>query len=156
MRLHVIEQHNVKIIIMDSPSDGTASAYVKELKRLGVTDVVRTCERTYSPEPFEMEGLQVHDMVFPDGAAPTQDVMQRWIDLISERYLDKKKPAGLVAVHCVAGLGRAPVMAAVALIETTGIDPMDAVEKIRAKKQRCSQYDAASVSAELQEEKAEK
>ena len=73
--------------------------YVKELKACGVTDVVpqhlllreadvkvRTCEPTYSPELFEKEGIQagdfielvvesfgeVHEMTFPDGAAPPE------------------------------------------------------------------------------------
>jgi len=132
MKLHVIEHGKAKLIIMDSPNDTNASMYVTELKALGVTDVVRTCERTYSPEPFEKEGIQVHDMMFPDGAAPPQEIIQRWLDLISERYRGKTHP-GIVAVHCVAGLGRAPVMAAVALIEVTGIDADDAIIKIRAK-----------------------
>merc|ERR1712107_269812 len=115
----------------DSPTDANASMYVKELKALGVTDVVRTCEKTYLPEPSEKEGIRIHDMMFPDGAAPPQDIIQR-LDLISERYKVKTNP-GIVAVHCVAGLGRASVMAAVALIEVTGIDADDATIKIRAK-----------------------
>ena len=38
-----------------------------------------------------------------------------------------------VAVHCVAGLGRAPLLVSIALIEA-GLDPMDAVELIRRKR----------------------
>ena len=38
------------------------------------------------------------------------------------------KPA--IAIHCVAGLGRAPVMVAIALIES-GMDWVEAVEIIR-------------------------
>eukprot|EP00811_Abedinium_folium_P009698 NODE_18964_length_866_cov_3.205683.p2 GENE.NODE_18964_length_866_cov_3.205683~~NODE_18964_length_866_cov_3.205683.p2 ORF type:complete len:164 (-),score=31.62 NODE_18964_length_866_cov_3.205683:244-735(-) len=130
VRARVIEHGKFKIVIMAAPTDANSSAYVKELKALGVTDVVRTCESTYSHEPFETEGIRVHEMVFPDGAAPPNDLVGRWRQLIGERYKSKSNP-GLVAVHCVAGLGRAPVMAAVALIEMTGVDPMDAVEKIR-------------------------
>lgn len=37
-----------------------------------------------------------------------------------------------LAVHCVAGLGRAPVMVAIALIEN-GMEPLDAVSFIRSK-----------------------
>lgn len=97
-----------------------------------MTDVVRTCEPTYSPELFEKVGIKVHEMTFPDGAAPPEDLILKWNGLICQRYRPKD-PAdtGVVAVHCVAGLGRAPVMAVVALIEMTSIDPMDAVDKIR-------------------------
>mmetsp|Transcript_55361 Transcript_55361/g.171776 ORF Transcript_55361/g.171776 Transcript_55361/m.171776 type:complete len:173 (-) Transcript_55361:283-801(-) len=123
-----------KMIIMDAPSEKNLPQYVNELKSYGVTDVVRTCEPTYSPESFEAAGIQVHEMMFPDGAPPGDDIVQKWHELICQRY-KSKNPAdlGVIAVHCVAGLGRAPVMAAVALIEMTAMDPMDAVEKIRAK-----------------------
>ena len=40
------------------------------------------------------------------------------------------KPEAAVAVHCVAGLGRAPVMVAIALIEL-GMKYEEAVETIR-------------------------
>mmetsp|Transcript_21848 Transcript_21848/g.62036 ORF Transcript_21848/g.62036 Transcript_21848/m.62036 type:complete len:171 (-) Transcript_21848:38-550(-) len=128
--LRMVEHGKFKIIIMDAPSDSNSAVYVKALKELGVTDVVRTCEPTYSTERFEKEGIQVHEMTFPDGAAPPDDLIQRWHELIRLRYKSKDQ-AGIVAVHCVAGLGRAPVMAAVALIEMTSMDAMDAVEKIR-------------------------
>mmetsp|Transcript_96934 Transcript_96934/g.269679 ORF Transcript_96934/g.269679 Transcript_96934/m.269679 type:complete len:170 (-) Transcript_96934:123-632(-) len=128
--MRLVEHGKFKMIIMDAPSDANSATYVKELKALGVTDVVRTCEPTYKTERFEKEGIQVHEMTFPDGAAPPEDLIQRWNELICKTY-KSKDPAGLIAVHCVAGLGRAPVMAAVALIEMTAMDPMDAVEKIR-------------------------
>ena len=41
-----------------------------------------------------------------------------------------KDPSSCVAVHCVAGLGRAPVLVALALIEL-GMKYEDAVELIR-------------------------
>mmetsp|Transcript_15014 Transcript_15014/g.31317 ORF Transcript_15014/g.31317 Transcript_15014/m.31317 type:complete len:171 (+) Transcript_15014:193-705(+) len=134
LAVRVIEHGNFRLIIMDAPSDTNCAQYVKELKAVGVTDVVRTCEPTYLPERFEKEGIRVHELMFPDGAPPPEDIIQKWNELIHLRYRPKdKNDAGVLAVHCVAGLGRAPVMAAVALIEMTSMDSMDAVEKIREK-----------------------
>jgi len=44
---------------------------------------------------------------------------------------DDEKAA--IAVHCVAGLGRAPILVALAFIEA-GMEPLDAVELIRSKR----------------------
>jgi len=132
IRTRLVENGSFKIVIMDAPCDDNSEKYVNELKAFGVTDVVRTCEPTYSPALFQKEGIQVHEMMFPDGAAPPDELIQKWNELICEKYRPRTPDeSGVVAVHCVAGLGRAPVMAAVALIEMTAMDPNDAVEQIR-------------------------
>lgn len=130
-----VSKAKFKIVIMAAPHDSNSSAYVEELKAEGVTDVVRVCESTYSPRLFEEEGIKVHEMSFPDGAAPPGEVIEKWNSLLRLRYKSKvPDEIGVVAVHCVAGLGRAPAMAAVALIEMTNMDYMDAIEKIRERK----------------------
>lgn len=70
---------------------------------------------------------KVHDLQFPDGKAPPPETIERWMDIVTEVYTKKK---GRIAVHCLAGLGRAPVLAAIALIEQ-GKQPMDAILMIR-------------------------
>ena len=54
--------------------------------------------------------------------------MDEWFELLRRRFKDT--PDACVAVHCVAGLGRAPVLVALALIEL-GLKYEDAVEMIR-------------------------
>lgn len=51
-----------------------------------------------------------------------------WFDLLRARFTES--PGACVAVHCVAGLGRAPVLVALALIEL-GMKYEDAVDFIR-------------------------
>jgi protein tyrosine phosphatase type IVA len=55
-------------------------------------------------------------------------VVNEWFKLLKTRF--RETPGSCVAVHCVAGLGRAPVLVAVALIEL-GLEYEDAVELIR-------------------------
>lgn len=130
----LVEHGKFKIIIMEAPQETTIPAYVKELKAYGTTDVVRICEQTYRAEDFENEGIRVHDLPFTDGGAPPDNVIDAWNGLISATYRPKDpKDAGMIAVHCLAGLGRAPLLAAIALIETEGMDYVDAVEKVREK-----------------------
>ena len=55
-------------------------------------------------------------------------IVEEWLGLLRRRF--REDPGCTVAVHCVAGLGRAPVLVAIALIEL-GQRYEDAVELIR-------------------------
>lgn len=108
------------------------------------------CEPTYKVEELRKEGIDVTDLVFDDGTFPPTEIVERWFDLLRRRWIlftyiflfDTTRidsiicnrfgadPSSCVAVHCVAGLGRAPVLVALALIEL-GMKYEDAVELIR-------------------------
>lgn len=59
---------NIRFLILDCPTDSTLPFYMTELKRYGVTDVVRCCEPTYSAETLQNQNIAVHDWPFRDGA----------------------------------------------------------------------------------------
>ncbi|KAA0710583.1 Protein tyrosine phosphatase type IVA 3 [Triplophysa tibetana] len=71
------------------------------------------------------------DWPFDDGAPPPSKVVEDWLSLLKRRFMED--PGCCVAVHCVAGLGRAPVLVAVALIES-GMKYEDAIQFIRQKR----------------------
>ena len=71
------------------------------------------------------------ELSFPDGSAPTNDIVEKWLDLVNKEFMADTTTC--VGVHCVTGLGRAPVLVAVALIEL-GMKYEDAVEQIRKKR----------------------
>ncbi|XP_036904519.1 protein tyrosine phosphatase type IVA 3 isoform X2 [Sturnira hondurensis] len=70
----------------------------------------------------------VEDWPFDDGAPPPGKVVEDWLSLLKAKFCDD--PGSCVAVHCVAGLGRAPVLVALALIES-GMKYEDAIQFIR-------------------------
>jgi len=121
----------MRFLITERPSDVGMSSYLEELKRYSVSVVVRVCEATYSPDKLVSGGIQVVDLSFPDGQPPPQSVIDSWLELIRSQFTNH--PDGCVAVHCVAGLGRAPVLVALALTEL-GMKYEDAVELIRTKR----------------------
>lgn len=125
-----IEYGKVRILILDAPTNDLLPMYIKEMKNYNVTDLVRTCEKTYSDKEIEGQGIHVHELIFSDGDAPNEEIVNSWLDIVNK--VIKNNTA--VAVHCVAGLGRAPVLASIVLIEYGGMDPMDAIVFIRERR----------------------
>lgn len=171
-----VEWQGMRFLIMDAPSDSNVELYLREMKRFGVTDLVRVCDPTYARETVEREGIHVHEMLFPDGDGPPEAVVDRWLALVDDVFNSSdqgrqndnasvtvhegrlsspsRHPPSLasasasvtasssssssvalptIAVHCVAGLGRAPVLVAISLIEA-GMSPLDAVSFLRERR----------------------
>ncbi|KAJ8658242.1 hypothetical protein O0I10_005924 [Lichtheimia ornata] len=143
-----IEYKDARFLIVDAPSNNNLPLYIEEFTRWNVTDVVRCCYATYSPVPLKEQGIQVHDWVFGDGEAPPTHIVDAWLDLIDERFGNTTSDTttsppsssssttttpACIATHCVAGLGRAPVLVAIALIEL-GMPALDAVAYIRERR----------------------
>lgn len=167
----------LKFLIMDAPRNSNLHLYIREFQKHHVTDVVRVCEPTYAASGLDKAGIHLHEMPYSDGHSPPQEVLDRWLNLVHDRWLSSSPsistspsaaaatdgaggssatPANAdntsstnanvsraavsnsvnssspcIAVHCVAGLGRAPVMVAIALIEFADMDPVEAVTLIR-------------------------
>eukprot|EP00276_Gloeochaete_wittrockiana_P010165 CAMPEP_0184643492 /NCGR_PEP_ID=MMETSP0308-20130426/350_1 /TAXON_ID=38269 /ORGANISM="Gloeochaete witrockiana, Strain SAG 46.84" /LENGTH=146 /DNA_ID=CAMNT_0027071475 /DNA_START=279 /DNA_END=719 /DNA_ORIENTATION=+ len=120
---------------MDAPTDSNLHLYLKELQKHNCKHVVRVCDPTYSTDALIKEGIEVHHWPFPDGYPPPDGVINEWLSLLKGVFSKNKDKDSneTIAVHCVAGLGRAPVLVAIALIEK-GMDPLEAVEYIRQRR----------------------
>lgn len=131
----LIEFGPLRILIMDAPRDSNLHLYLKQCKKFNVVDIVRISEPSYSKDEVEKSGIRLHEMYYPDGHSPPPDVIERWLALLTERFdapsAKEEKPC--IAIHCVAGLGRAPVLVAIALIEY-GMDAISAVTFIRERR----------------------
>ena len=80
----------------------------------------------------------VHEFLFDDGSPPSPAVIKKWLDLVENCLINNKSsdyldPDERIAVHCVAGLGRAPVLVAVALIEA-GMNPLEVSINVKKRK----------------------
>ncbi|XP_068839498.1 protein tyrosine phosphatase type IVA 1 isoform X2 [Capricornis sumatraensis] len=113
-----VTYRNMRFLITHNPTNATLSKFIEELKKYGVTTIVRVCEATYDTTLVEKEGI--HVLIVDD-----------WLSLVKIKF--REDPGCCIAVHCVAGLGRAPVLVALALIEG-GMKYEDAVQFIRQKR----------------------
>jgi len=126
----VVDYKNSKFLIFDAPTDLNLDLYLKEMKKYNVKHVVRACDPSYSTEKLKANGIEVHELSFPDGGSPTDSVISSWLAICKAAFKERETSIG---VHCVAGLGRAPVLVAIALIEQ-GLSYDDAVSLIREKR----------------------
>lgn len=126
-----VESSGSRFLIMDAPNDDNVHLYVKEMRQVGCHDCVRVCEATYDVKSMATAGITVHDLPFTDGKSPPDEVLQKWLDIVDGTTQQSEHRT--VAIHCIAGLGRAPMMVAIAFIEQ-GLDWTKAVEIIRARR----------------------
>ncbi|XP_072399310.1 PRL-1 phosphatase-like isoform X2 [Diabrotica undecimpunctata] len=120
-----------KFLITKNPSNNNLEAFIKELKKNNVKIVIRVCEPTYDTEALKGAGIQVVNLTIPDGTCPSDSIVQEFFHVCKRQFCIN--PESCIAVHCVGGLGRAPVMVAIALMEL-GYTYEDAVQLIRQKR----------------------
>eukprot|EP00299_Pterocystis_sp_00344_P010653 c4819_g1_i1.p1 GENE.c4819_g1_i1~~c4819_g1_i1.p1 ORF type:complete len:169 (-),score=9.58 c4819_g1_i1:107-613(-) len=124
---------NARFLITDAPTDSNLPIYIQEFKRNNVTVLVRTCDPSYSDATVRAAGITLYDLPFPDGAWPPDDLLARWLSIVHSTFAAGGDAT--IAIHCVAGLGRAPVLVAVALIEM-GMNRLDTITFIRERRPR--------------------
>ncbi|KAI3388191.1 hypothetical protein SNEBB_006237 [Seison nebaliae] len=127
----LIEYKNFRFLITDRPTNASLENYVKQISSYGCTDVVRVCEPNYEIDKLLLNNIAVLDLPFPDGGCPPVTIIRQWFQLLKGRY--KSNKSACVAVHCVSGLGRAPVMVAITLMEL-GLGYLEAVSRVREKR----------------------
>nr|XP_034492252.1 protein tyrosine phosphatase type IVA 1-like [Marmota flaviventris] len=126
-----VTDKNVRFLITHNPTNATFNKCIEELKKYGVSTIGRVCEATYDTTLVEKEGIHVLDWPFDDGAPPSNQIVHDWLSPIEIKF--REEPGGCIAVHCVAGLGRAPVLVALSLTEGR-MKYGDAVQFIRQRR----------------------
>jgi len=124
-------KYKARFLITDAPTESNISQYIAYFEQYNVKVVVRTCDPSYSGHSLQQKNIALHDLPFPDGAFPDDSAIREWLRIVLTTF--KKDSTATIAVHCVAGLGRAPVLVAIALIEL-GMDRMEVIQFVRDKR----------------------
>ncbi|MCZ7546561.1 MAG: dual specificity protein phosphatase family protein [Anaerolineae bacterium] len=96
------------------------------LRAAGITAVVNMREE-FDDRELDIDLPTYCRLPTPDWHAPSQAHLREGVAFIREAIARGEK----VYVHCMSGMGRAPIMAAAYLV-TTGLTPDEALERIRA------------------------
>eukprot|EP00039_Didymoeca_costata_P031918 m.36390 g.36390 ORF g.36390 m.36390 type:complete len:172 (+) comp9102_c0_seq1:285-800(+) len=128
LRPSVIREGPLKLLVTAKPRPEEVQEFLALLKKYGVKHLVRVTSATYSTKEIEAAGIRVHTWPYNNGDGPDESIAMKFLNL-SKRFI-KSGDEGFLAVHCDSGLGRGPVMAAMALI-ANGVDADEAIERIR-------------------------
>jgi protein tyrosine phosphatase type 4A len=120
----IIKYHNYTFMITDSPNVNNLDTYLENFRKHNVSTIVRLCEPYYDASIIEKAGMTVIDLPYEDGSTPDSSIINSWCDIVS-KHKDR-----VIAVHCFSGLGRAPLLVCVSLIEN-GMEKLEAIETIR-------------------------
>jgi len=118
---------HLRFLITDSPADENLQSFIEACLKHGVTTLVRVSEKTYDMKPIEAAGIKVYNLEYPDGSAPDSIVRDKWLNIV------KENKNGCVLVHCVHGLGRSPVLVAMALREA-GMSRQESIDFVRSRR----------------------
>jgi len=133
----IVEKLGMKFIISCTPRPDNLQRWIDLWKAEGVKNVVRACEPTYEASELEAAGIHLHEMEYSDGSSPSPQMIQTWLELVESVFPRRghatPEAGTAIAVHCVAGLGRAPLFVVLAFIER-GMKNLEAVDFVRSKR----------------------
>ena len=126
LNITLINYKQKKFYISESPNNNNIVLFLQQISKNNIKHIVRLCKPYYDSQYIINENINFYDWYIDDGLLPSNDIINKWLQLINST----SEP---ILVHCSAGLGRAPTLVALALINNK-MDAYDTIDYIRSKR----------------------
>ena len=123
----VLTDRKINVILLGVPNSEEYEQYLEFFKSKKVKHLFIATNYDNSLDYFSENGLTIHKIEFEDGNAPPQDVIDSFLEVYNN---PEKKSDEFIAVACKRGYGRAPTLAALAMIEH-GYSPVQTLNLLR-------------------------
>ena len=123
----VLTEKRINLILFGVPDENDYSDYLKYFKAKKVKHIFIATEFDDKLNYFSDNGMELHSINFEDGNAPPQEVIDEFLNVF---HNPKKRIDEFIAVGCKRGYGRAPTIAAVALLDRS-FSGMQTLKKMR-------------------------
>jgi len=102
----------------------TPKDYAEVFRHHKVSAVVRLNSREYDRQEFIRCGFNHYDLFYEDCTTPSDAIVSRFLEVA-------EKEKGVIAVHCLAGLGRTGTLIAIWLMKNYGFRAPEAIGYLR-------------------------
>ena len=127
MKDYIIIEGKINYILSSCPNN--IEQYSTLLKNNNVKYLVNFSENKYDTSCLD-KSIIYKEIFIKDGKVPSFDQLSEW-KIICEECIEENKN---IALHCVSGMGRAPTMLCISLIENENYSSLDAIQLIRNKR----------------------
>ncbi|KAI8896342.1 protein-tyrosine phosphatase-like protein [Globomyces pollinis-pini] len=121
---------NISFLITDCPQINKLLDYSNLLIQYNVNTLIRISEPIYDTTLLSNNNIIVFESYFEDGSTPSKLLLSNYFQLLDNISKNNNSNQICIAIHCVSGIGRAPLLVCCALIRA-GMDRLDSVEFIR-------------------------
>ena len=131
-------------LIIAAPCNKGMRKWLSDLKKNNVWLLVRCCGLTYNEDALAPLGIAIEKIKFGESELPTDEVVDGWLKIVDNFFnkpgvVRSEEPKKVIAVHCITGLDRAPLLVAMALAHK-GMKVRVAVEVIQHERKDAITY----------------
>jgi protein tyrosine phosphatase type 4A len=119
MEDNYILYNKFRVYFGPSPNSNNLNIFLEKFKIFNIKTIIRLCEPSYSLSSDMIEILDLPIIT----CVPSKEVIRQWNSILDSIN-------GNMYVHCESGLGRAPTMIAIALLQKD-VEPYNAIQMLR-------------------------